>query len=989
MTFLIGDSGSGKSTICALISKLLSPTSGEVTIDGYPVHQLHDECLRRHITLIHQSSPIIGDTFFNNVALGHRCPAEANASEVRQACEFAQLDSTVSNLRCGMSTVITPDDHQLSGGQRQRLALARARLRDPAVLILDEPTSSLDPTNQIKVMTALREWRKDKTTIIVTHDLSNIEDRDFVYILKDGAVFRQGRMQELKDVAGALCCPEVKDPVNRNSLVSALSVEPSGVNRFSQVYGSHPRTRFSRASFHTISSMLPESCEDISAGPPHTSAGRKVTRPLSGWQITSDFEGKQQQFSSYLDCRFEITETDKKTSKPDWQFKLSDGAQLTKDNMPSEKTVSGYWSTAATECESGRYSTEVRQRTKASDSEQSSTSTGLAQGLPHRPVDSLFGIIGTIWPSLGRRDRVALIFAVIICLVAAAATPVFSYCLAQLLASMWAKSGKEEGVRWATYLAVVAVVDGVCTGGGHYLFETIGQTWVDNLRKEAFSRILEQPRSWFQETRTTPGQLSQCLDRNAQEMRTIMGKILPVAIVVASITSISIIWSMVITWKLTMVTLSSLPLIMVAVRAYSLVSSKWEQRCLDAAADTSTILKEILLNFEFVRIFALESYFTGKQHAASSATLRSGLKRSLYTGPLFGLYQSITMPLMALVFYYGTSISTKDSRTSVDQILQVINLLLFSIGTTFELLNGLPQLTASTVAATELLRYAHLPKVEQNTEHLTDQPSSLLPVVMRDLDFSPDGVSPKLLSGLSLEIHPGASLAIAGPSGSGKSTALSLLLGINTPSRTLPGQSKDARVGLTFDNVPYFHIDPRHLRSIMAYVPQRPFLFPATIAENIAYGLPKACPQSVRDSVVQAAKEAGIHDFIESLPNAYDTLVGDGGQALSGGQAQLVNIARALARKPLLLIMDEPTSALDAESAAAVHSVIESLTRSSRGQDDAVALVVATHSVKMLQLVDNIVVLDGGIKVEQGTYATLEANRGPLWQLVTYQREGP
>ncbi|KHN95446.1 ABC a-pheromone efflux pump AtrD [Metarhizium album ARSEF 1941] len=709
MTFMIGDSGSGKSTVCALISNLLTPVDGKVLYDGYPVHQLCPRCLRMQVALVQQDSPVIHDTFFNNVALGSTCPSEVTESEVLQACEFAQLQGLLSDLQCGLSTVIRPDGQLLSGGQRQKLALARAWLRDPAVLILDEPTSAMDPMSQMKVMTAIRRWRQDRTTIIVTHDLSNIQDQDFVYILRNGSVFRQGQM--------------------------------------------------------------------------------------------------------------------------------------------------------------------------------------------------------------------------------------------------------------------------------------ISQMWVDNLRKQALRNVLKQPGSWFQKTHVTSAQIIQCFDRNAQEMSTIVGKIIPVVILCLASTSISIIWAMEICWRLTLITLSPLPLIIAAVKAYSSVSSMWEQRCNDAATNSSAILKEALLNFEFVRTFALEPYFSDKQASAADQALRTGLKKSLYTGPLFGLYQSIIMPLTSLVFYCGTFILSTDSSTDVDEVLQVINLLLFCIGTTFELLNDLPELTASKEAAADFLQYVRLPTTAHSQPYLLNEPSFPLPVEMCNLYFAPDQFSPNILNGLSLKVNPGQVTAIVGASGSGKSTALSLLLGINTQNQLLHDEAEVDKFGLSFGNVFLPSIDMEHLHRTMAYVPQKPFLFPATIAENIAYGIYSESPQSLQQSVILAAKAAGIHEFIVSLPNAYKTTIGDGGQALSGGQSQLVNIARALARKPKLLILDEPTSSLDVDSATTVRSAILNLVRSPRGKTHCMAVVVATHCVRMMEITDEIIVLDAGTKVEQGTYSSLMANRGPLWRLVHHGAE--
>ncbi|EFY91496.1 ABC a-pheromone efflux pump AtrD [Metarhizium acridum CQMa 102] len=978
MTFLIGDTGSGKSTVCALLANLLTPASGKVLFDGCPVDQLCQACLRRQIALLQQTGPVIHDTFFNNVALGHTYPSKVTESDVFQACEFAGLRSLILNLPFGLSTVISSDGHILSGGQRQKLALARAWLRDPAVLIMDEPTSALDPISKSEFMTAIRRWRREKTTIVVTHDLSNIEDQDFVYILKNGSVFRQGKMRELRDVATAFCNSESEGPSNHHGSRDSLASDSTKTQQTSQschIYYSQLPTVSPQNMSSLILSAKTDSCHDRRTS--RADCRRSVTRPPSlCWQLPSDCEGTKQQFSNYLDRHFETPAANGELLHQDWLFGLKDKQTLTDKSVTRQNIEDD-------DLESTYTKKESQYDSMSAIYEVSEKNFGPL----NRRVASLLGIVSTIWPSIANRDRVTLIFAILLCLVTSAATPAFSYCLSRLLSAMWTKTGKEEGARWALYLVGVAVIDGLSTGGAHYLFEKLSQTWVDNLRKRAFRNVLGQPRSWFQRTQISSAQLSQCLDRNAQEMRSIAGKVIPAAIIVLALTSISIIWAMTTCWKLTLVTLSPLPLIIIAVEAYSVVSSTWEQRCNDAATNSSSILKEALLNFEFVRVFALESYFSGKQASAADQALRVGLEKSLYTGPLFGLYQSAIMPLTALVFYYGTLIVATDSRTSVGEILQVINLLLFCIGTTFELLNGLPELTASKQAAPDFLEYVQLPDATQPLRYLPNQPSSPLPIQMCNVDFTPDQSSPKILNGLSLDINPGQSLAIVGASGSGKSTALSLLLGINTPNQLSQNEAEVDRFGLSFGNVPLPNIDMECLRSTMAYVPQKPFLFPATIAENIAYGIQSASSQSLLESVIQAAKAAGIHEFIISLPNAYETVVGDGGQTLSGGQSQLVNIARALARRPKLLILDEPTSSLDADSAATVRSAILTLIRSSQGKTRGMAVVVATHCVKMMQVVDEVVLLDAGTKVDQGTYTSLVANRGPLRRLVHYGAE--
>ncbi|KAK2608536.1 ATP-dependent permease [Conoideocrella luteorostrata] len=925
------------------------------------------------------SVPVLNDSFFNNVALGHSRPAEVSATEVRQACAFAQLESTILNLHNGQATIVGPDSHHLSGGQRQRLALARARLRDPAILVLDEPTSSLDPVSQITVMKAIREWRKDKTTIIVTHDASNIQETDFVYTMRNRLPILQEHMLERRNLAPTVQFPEDTAETRRTSLLLATTLSFSRKDRSSQLVEHWSATDHQQSIIQPTSSTARNSwCGSISK-----SRKRRARKSvIAGWRLTADQKGKQKQFSDYLDQHFDIYEPTYTLGKSQWDFISTSHRSSAKVLDMTEQDTTDF---------SGSNSTSNSNPVSPTSSIQTSIkSQGEFYDLQKQPIDSFRRVVHTVWPSLGSRDKVTLIIAFVLCLASATATPAFSFCLAQLLSAMWSKTDKvERGLRWALYLVGIAVADGLCTGVGHYLFDKVSQSWVDRLRQDAFKNVLEQPRSWFQKHRNSSRQFNERLDRNAQEMRVIVGKFLPISTVVATIMSISTIWALAICWKLALVTLSSLPLIVLVIRAYIIVNSKWAKKCNEAASSSSAVLQEVLLNFEFVRSFALETHFGTKQCTSANHTLRTGIKKALYTSPLFGLCQSITLPLTAMVFYYGTSLVSRGNGTSVSEVLQVINLLLFSIGTSFDLLDGLPQLTAAKVAATELLTYINLPRAGNTFDHMSVQPESPLPMRLFNVDFAPDQQSAKVLNRLSLDIIPGSSLAVVGPSGSGKSTLLSLLLGLSPLDRQSQSKKGNFEPIFTFAGVPYPAVDLTHLRSMMAYVPQRPFLFPATILDNIAYGISSTCTCSLQDTVVRAAKASGIHHFISSLPDGYNTLVGDGGQVLSGGQAQLINIARALARRPRLLILDEPTSALDANSALAVRVAIRSLIRSSRERSHDLAIIVATHSVEMMQMVAEVVILVGGVKVEQGQYHQLIANRGYLYRLVNHQKEQP
>jgi len=203
---------------------------------------------------------------------------------------------------------------------------------------------------------------------------------------------------------------------------------------------------------------------------------------------------------------------------------------------------------------------------------------------------------------------------------------------------------------------------------------------------------------------------------------------------------------------------------------------------------------------------------------------------------------------------------------------------------------------------------------------------------------------------LSLRIAPGSTVAVVGPTGSGKSTLVRLLLRFYEPqagSVTLDGH----RLGA---------LELGHLRQSVALVSQTAFLFPGTVAENIAYGRPEAS----RAQVISAARQAEAHEFISELPQGYDTVVGESGQKLSGGQRQRLCIARAVLKDAPILVLDEATSAVDNETEAAIQ---RSMARISRDR----TTVVIAHRLSTVRDADQIFVLDGGALVEQGDHPAL------------------
>jgi ATP-binding cassette, subfamily B (MDR/TAP), member 1 len=340
----------------------------------------------------------------------------------------------------------------------------------------------------------------------------------------------------------------------------------------------------------------------------------------------------------------------------------------------------------------------------------------------------------------------------------------------------------------------------------------------------------------------------------------------------------------------------------------------------------------------------LESYFHKKHNKATSAALIVSIKRASYCGFFFGASDSAIKFVSALVFWYGAKV-VQEGSFSVKSIRTVFSMLLFSTANANAVIAYIPQISSSADTATRLLWLSNLP-LHRSHEHsgtvkLNNSDPRILsgPIKFINLTFSypSRGPSAPALSRLNLTIRSGTFTALVGGSGSGKSTIASLFLGLYPPG-TLPNvhhpsdaSSEPPSLTLSGHDIRSLHIPA--LRSAIAIVSQTPTLFLTSVRQNITYGLDLLSPLTTTANVHSAAKQAGIHDFILTLPRGYDTQIGEGGLGLSGGQAQRVVIARTLCRKPRILVLNEATSALYGEFAEVVRRSIASLIEQSRRRE--------------------------------------------------------
>lgn len=620
------------------------PASGEILIDGKPIDEIDLSWIRNNITLLEQKSVLFNDSVFRNIAFGSKNHQEITGYDVEVAIDMAMLQDTIDSPPQKLDTCVGPGGSFLSGGQRQRVAIARARLRDTPILILDEPTSALDRTNRLAIMKAIREWRKRKTTIIITHDMSQILEDDFVYVLEEGHIAHSGYRQEIEKQSGAesyFQSNEKADWKDKKKLERHISeasgfyqdledglgdlphLPPRARQENRQTWAQHhlpPGLRSSTIDIasikHSVSPSLSRSDESTRTNPntrkKRLSRNQRVSQrtqlPSQGWLKSLQAAPEEVEMGE-IQIHFPDIDRVREISNED-DSQVPNQSQETKRQRISR-----------------RLSPRERNMSRSSTKDKP---TPLSQ------------IMGTVFPNLTSKQRVVLILGILSSLTHASATPIFSFCLSKLFTTFYAGSDSARlSMVWSLAVLGVSFGDGLASFFMHYFLEFSGEAWMDTIRNRAFKRILDQPRAWFESEGNSPSRLTAYLDQNGEDMRNLLGRFAGYVIVAVSITVMAIIWSLVMCWKLTLVAFACGPFIYAITRGFEAANGVWERRTNAANNIVFDIFTETFSEIRTVRTLTLERYFHQKHTQAMSRSLTVGLKRAVYTGMLFGMVESV------------------------------------------------------------------------------------------------------------------------------------------------------------------------------------------------------------------------------------------------------------------------------------------------------------------------------------------------------------
>jgi len=398
---------------------------------------------------------------------------------------------------------------------------------------------------------------------------------------------------------------------------------------------------------------------------------------------------------------------------------------------------------------------------------------------------------------------------------------------------------------------------------------------------------------------------------------------------------------------------------------------KKRQKMVTAREEASNLMAghvaDVISNMDAVMAFAAEPY-EAKQHLHYVNNFTKKLKRSWdYHNTNINLTIS---PLYVLINVVGLGVAllTGSSGKEISTIFITFSYFAFTTRVLWEFNSIYKNIeTSLTEAAQFTSLLLENPNVNTTSNNLNRLIVKNGEISFNNVTFSYDKATDNLFNNLSLKIKPGEKIALVGHSGGGKTTITKLLLRfkeINAGTITIDGQSI-ADVSLS------------DLRKSIAYVPQEPAMFHRTIADNIKYGNLNAN----KEDIELAAKQANAHDFIISLPEGYQTMVGERGVKLSGGQRQRIAIARAFIKNSPIVVLDEATSALDSQSEMLIQ---EALWKLIKGR----TTIIIAHRLSTIQKVDRIIVINNGSITEQGTHKELSASGGIYSQLWAHQSGG-
>ncbi|CAB3399339.1 unnamed protein product [Caenorhabditis bovis] len=889
---IVGSSGSGKSTLTALLLRFYDPTSGSILLDGENIKTMCPDDLRAQCSLVSQEPVLFDGTISDNIRYGR---LDATQQEINDAARKVGAWKFINSLPEGMRTRVGDRGHQLSGGQKQRLAIARAVIRKPIVLIFDEATSALDNIHEEEVNAAIDLASEGLTTITIAHRLSTIKNSDRIIVLHEGKIVEEGAPDD-------------------------LLADTKGI--FYKMYNDQ---RMDQISEQHANLQKPILQQQMSFSPPPKLDPEQQRKAWARSSLGGNKKlGKSYSVNSMEKEKLALPVMSKKKSERlDYKYSKVHNMNV-KESFDSDDDLPGKETSFAV---------------------VKDLICSYRKGLP-----LLAGAIPT--------TIVRAVFYLLICFQVAS--------VLEISIAPEEDRALDIFIVAAVYTALI-IVKTIFEALGRLFIALYGHGFCMFMRTEMFRKILRHGAAYFDEERNTPGRLVHRVINESSTLNEIMEQKLDMLIPGLVCSVFSIACALYINWKMALLCSFQFPAYFI-IRVLQIREGAKRQRQMNEEEKKAANLANVVLaNMSTIKAYNLQSHFYNVFCGALKPVSQAMQKQSVISAFVFACQYSFTYILIAITLYFG-KVMMLANEISVFDYMRVVLLTQFGANFFSQLIASVTDLTKAQIAAENVMRVIREPPVEM--DNLSEEglrPKLEGNLCMQNTSFRyPTRPIVPVLNNINMMVRGGESIALVGPSGSGKSSIISLFQ-----------RMYNATDGVVIvDKYNIKSINPAYLRKCIVQVGQEPDLFSFTIRENIAYGMMES--EATLDKVIEAAKIADIHNFITSLPQGYETEVGEFGAQLSGGQKQRIAIARAIIRKPTVLLLDEATSALDSASEKEVQSAFERVKKSSKIQCTCIQIA---HRLSTIRNVDRIYVIVHGEIAEEGNHEELISMKGIYYEM--------
>lgn len=501
---------------------------------------------------------------------------------------------------------------------------------------------------------------------------------------------------------------------------------------------------------------------------------------------------------------------------------------------------------------------------------------------------------------------------------------------------------------WTAPLMIIGlfVGRGMFTFTMNYAMNEVSNSVLYDLRKQMFDRLVQMPVSYF--STHSAGTIIARLVNDVQNVTQSLASVLVIMVRDTCVILGLLGWLLYLNWQLTMIAFVLIPMVALAVGAFSRRMRRLSGEQLRYTGELTSVVGEAIHGNPVIKVYAGQEHERSRFAAASRQLQGFARRMTVASSLLVPITQVMAAVAVSLVIALALYQSQQD-RTTVGGFVSFLTAMLMILNPLKHLADVNGQLQRAFAAADAVFHFIDEPiENDHGTREIGRAKGALR---FEGVRFGYEGSTSLALKGIDLEIKPGETVALVGGSGGGKTTLANLIPRFYSVT--------DGRILL--DDIPIESLKLESLRRQIAWVSQQVMLFNDTIANNVAYG----SRRGASEADVRAALEAAyLTEFVASLPDGINTMIGDNGIRLSGGQRQRLSIARALLKNAPILVLDEATSALDNESERFVQAALDKLMH---GQT---TLIIA-HRLSTIEKADRILVLDDGRIVESGTHAEL------------------